>query len=212
MQNKNILEILKWPLSLIVIFLTLGGLGSWFIFWKVDKEEEKLDLAKENYRLTALQIRSIDEIKKNHDSSQYLKTELDKMTLNQANTLDLIEELEKVAVSLGLTLKTSVGENPNSSSGNIKNLQDKTVKAGSNQDSNKKNEDQVWLDLETEGRFNDIRKFVFYLENSQKLVLIASLSLSQGQVLLPEEVFKDPTNNFSNEDLKVEILITNQFN
>ena len=207
MQNKNILGILKWPLLLTIALITVGGLISWFIFWKVEKAEEKLDLAKENYRLISLQVQSLDQIKKNHDSSRSLKQSLDEMTLTPVNTLSLIEELEKVANSLGLVLKTSVGENPSASSGAVKNLQSKNVK-----DNNKKNEESVWLELETEGRFENIRKLIFYLENSQKLILVASVKLSQSQSLLPEEIFNNPEENFSSENLKAEILVTNQFN
>lgn len=204
MQNKKIIQILKGAIVWLVLFLAVGGLGSWILFWKAEQEEKKLSLAKEDYRLTLAKIQSYDKIKANFESSKAIRGEMEKTVLNSDNTLELIEELEKAAAQTGVSLRTSIGEKPGSrgiiskaSQGNI---------GGNSSQKGGKNQPEVWLQLDVGGRYRNILQFIIYLENTQKLVSIGSIDIIQAQSLSVEEILQNTEGTTG--DLTAEILIT----
>ena len=208
MENKNIIKILRWPLVLIVLFITAGGLGSWFLFWRVEQTEGELEILKEDYAIKLADVRSYAELKENYQKNKLLGDEIKKMLVGQKNTLGLIEELEKAAVTAGIGLKTNIGIKPGSNKITSGLGQCGGGNMNKSADDKKEKDNEIWLQLNIEGRYASILQFIAYLENSYRLISIESVKFSQAQNIGAEDFFQNQE-ALSLGDLKAEILVTN---
>ena len=109
--------------------------------------------------------------------------------------------MEKGTAAADVTLITSVGQEPGSKAMFPKGF-------GSSNNTNSANQD-VWLQLDVEGNFSDILKFVYYLENSQKLIAVSSIDIDQVHTLNPSDALNNQEGSLG--DLKASILVTNVF-
>lgn len=200
MENKKIITILQSSFIYVFIFLVVGGLGSWLIFKKVKSDEAGLEVAKNNYNETLKQLESFDKVKKDFDESVGLRDQISNMVVRPEGTLGLIEELEGAASSSGITLSTSISDNP---------VSRKNPKIGQSKNSNTNADQEIWLELNAEGKYSNILQFIKYLENAKRLIAISTISIEQSEKLAPEEVLNSAEGTLGN--LKAKILVSNVF-
>lgn len=198
MENKNIITILKTFLIWIIPLFVFSGFGSWFLFQKIKQEKIKLEEAKIENEEIIKQLQSFEIVKEDFEEVKKEKEILEKTVANSGNTLDLIKELEGAAQMTGVTLKTSVGERPQ-----LKKIVSKAQNANDNK------QGELWLQLEVEGKYFNILKFVHYLENSNKIISISTVSFNQIDDVSPELVFGSKPEKLG--ILRVNLLITNAF-
>jgi len=210
MQNKKIITILQGSLAWVFVVLVIGAIGTWYLFRFVDKAEQSLEVARDDYQTTLGQLESFDEIKSNFESTKGIKNDAESMLVGADNTLSLIEELEKAAEISGVTLKTSVGVKPGTTKQIVPKLGQFPQTGLENKNKNTNASDQeVWLELTVEGNFSGILKFVRYLENARKLVAVSSININQGSTMLAADVLENSEGTLGN--LKSVILVTNVF-
>lgn len=210
MQNKRIIIILQGSIAWILVVMIIGTIGTWYLFRFVDKAEQSLEVAKNDYRTTLGQLESFEKIKVNSESTKSIKTETENMLVSADNTLVLIEELEKAAEISGVILTTNIGVRPGTSKQIISKVGQfpQMVKEGDKKNTNPADQ-ELWLELTVEGNFPGILKFVRYLENAHKLIAVSSLNINQGGNMLAQEILENSEETLGN--LKAVILVTNVF-
>ena len=200
MKNKKLQIILKTALPWVALLLAVGVGGGWFVFSKLDEEETKLDEVIQNYSDTEIQLKSFEEIKKDYDTYKGDREKLQNMVVSKNNTLNLIQELEEGAKVAGVQLKTSVGEKP---------LSKKNPGAKTTESSTPGKEEPLWLKAELIGNFDNVVKFIKYIENGSFLVSITNLTLSQSKKSTPENMLENKDGSLG--IVNATLLITNEF-
>lgn len=209
MQNKKIITILQGPIGWVFVVLIIGVVGTWYLFQFVGKEEQSLELARNDYLVSLRQLEAFDKIKLGFENTKSIKTETESMVVNADNTLSLIEELEKAAGVSGVTLKTAVGQKPGTAKKSASQLGQFPAAGSANKNTNGSAEQEVWLELTVDGNYFSILKFIRYLENSRKLIAISSLNLDQATTMSATDVLDNSEGVLGN--LKAVILVTNVF-
>jgi hypothetical protein len=208
MQNKKIITILQGPLIWVFVVLVLGFVGTWYLFQFVDKEEQTLEAARNDYLISLRQLESFDKIKSNFESTKSIKTETENMVVKSDSTLSLIEELERAAEVSGVRLKTDVGEKPGTTK-KIVNKLGQFPAAGSANGNTNATDQEVWLELTAEGNYANILKFIRYLENARKLIAVSSVNINQASTMSAADALDNTEGTLGY--LKAVILVTNVF-
>jgi len=213
-KDKVINKLMKGIGFWLLILLILAAGGGFFLIKKINSSKENLKSAYHDYYTTLNQLSSFNTLQDDYASLMERKKTLENMRVSKANSLDLIEDLEKAAVLSDVKLTTSVAR--------PEDLVAKKAKKKEVED-----EDLVILKLDAEGNYNNVLDFLKRIENGEKIVFIRNIKINQvakvdlgelNPLEIEEQELKqgeveetEETNTQAMGELRAEILISNKF-
>lgn len=203
MQKKNVYGLLKVTCFGVIPFFTVASLGTWYLFKRIKQERVLLEEAKTYHEETLRQLDSFEKIQENLEDIKQTKELFEATLMSGGKTLELIKELEEGADYTGVELKTGVGEKPEKKKTAVKNLDTGKTDTGA--------KDEVWLKLEVSGNFFNILKFVRYIENSNKIIGVSTLSLVKNRQVTPVDLAAGQEETEEDKLSKAVILVGNNF-